>query len=58
MVASSLEKLARVDYTQYAYVYYSSTAGKICTLYFETRPEDFDAMKPVFDSIANSVRMR
>jgi len=58
MVTSILEKVARVDYTQYGYVYYSSTARKICTLYFETRPEDFDAMKPVFDSIANSVRMQ
>jgi tetratricopeptide (TPR) repeat protein len=48
----------QVDYTQYAYIYYLATANKICRLYFETRPTDFDSMKPVFDSIAKSVRIQ
>jgi hypothetical protein len=43
---------------QYAYIYYFPAAKRIYRLSLWTRPDNFETMKPVFDTIANSVRIQ
>jgi hypothetical protein len=45
-------------YVQYVYIYYFPVAKRICRLSLWTRPDNHEIMKPVFDAIANSVRMQ
>jgi hypothetical protein len=47
-----------IDLIQYVYIYYFPMANRTYRLSLWTHPDNFEAMKPVFDKIANSLRMQ
>jgi hypothetical protein len=47
-----------IDRIQYVYIYYFPMANRTYRLSLWTHPDNFEAMKPVFDKIANSLRMQ